>query len=68
MSEPSEETIKKMECFYPLDCKKKPANYAACNPCDYYRLPTVNEELCRECGCNCSKTERVICLTELNGE
>lgn len=23
---------------------------------------------CRECGCNCSKTERAICLAEMNGE
>ena len=27
-------------------------------------LPPV----CRECGCNCGKTERAICLAEMNGE
>lgn len=41
----------------------------------HYDRTTITEEPisalpdeCRECGCNCSKTERAICLAEMNGE
>lgn len=33
----------------------------------HYDRTTITEE-CRECGCNCCKTERAICLAEMNGE
>lgn len=39
----------------------------------YYNRTTITEEPistlpdeCCECGCNCGKTERVLCLSEMN--
>lgn len=40
-------------------------------PTPFYRLIMPVSALpdeCRTCGCNCSKTERAICLAEMNGE